>query len=303
MPDPYQVLGVDRKADADTIRKAYRKLARQWHPDVNKAPGAEKRFKEVNAANDVLSDPEKRRLYDEFGEASTRPGFDASRARAWSARGRGGPSGFDGSPIDLDDLLGSIFGGGGMGGGFDRSPRRGADQQIDIQVDFMLTVKGGDRPVLVRRPDGEVQTLTVPIPAGAKDGGKVRLKGQGLPPRGGGPCGDLLVRLSVVAHPHLKRIDDNLELEVPITVLEALRGGTITVPTPTGDIRLNVPAGATNGLRLRVKGRGIQRKGKPGDLFVVLRPIVPKSEDPEVIAAAERIEQAYATDPRSDLRI
>lgn len=299
MRDPYQVLGVDRKADADTIRKAYRKLARQWHPDVNDSADAADRFKEINAANDVLSDPEKRRLYDQFGEASTRPGFDAGRARAWS-RGRGG-AGFDGSPVDLDDLLGSIFGGGMSGAA--RSPRRGSDQQIEIQVDFMTTVLGGERAVSVRRPDGEVQSLTVPIPAGAKDGGKVRLKGQGLPPRGGGPCGDLLVRLSVGSHPHLRRIDDDLELEVPITVLEALRGATITVPTPTGDIRLNVPEGASNGLRLRVKGRGIQRKGRPGDLYVVLRPTVPRSDDPEVIAAAERIERAYATDPRSDIQL
>ncbi|MEM6931838.1 MAG: DnaJ domain-containing protein, partial [Myxococcota bacterium] len=107
MRDPYQVLGVDRKADADTIRKAYRKLAREWHPDVNHAPGAAERFKEINAANDVLSDPERRRLFDQFGEASTRPGFDAQRARQWSRGRRGGA---DGSPIDLDDLLGSIFG-------------------------------------------------------------------------------------------------------------------------------------------------------------------------------------------------
>ena len=299
MRDPYQVLGIDRKADADTIRKAYRKLARQWHPDVNPDPGAAERFKEINAANDVLSDPNKRRMYDQFGEASTRPGFDAHRARGWS-RGPGGDTG----PIDLDDLLGSIFGGGGGAGGFEqRQRRRGPDQQIDIQIDFMLTVTGGDRPVLVRRPDGEVQSLTVPIPAGAKDGGKVRLKGQGLPPRGGGPCGDLIVRLSVAPHPHLERTDDDLVLEVPITVLEAVRGGSITVPTPTGDIRLTVPAGASNGMRLRVKGRGIQRKGRPGDLFVVLRPIVPQSDDPEVIAAAERIESAYATDPRSDIRL
>ncbi len=301
MRDPYQVLGVDRKADADTIRKAYRRLARQWHPDVNDSPEAAERFKEINAANDVLSDDTKRRLWDEFGEVSTRPGFDPSRARQWS-RARGG---FDGGPIDLDDLLGSIFGGGGGGAaaGFDRGPRRGPDQRIDIQIDFMLTVTGGERPVLVRRPDGEVQTLTVPIPAGANDGGKVRLRGQGLPPRGGGPSGDLIVRLTVSPHSHLVRKGDDLELEVPITVLEAIRGGAITVPTPTGDIRLTVPAGATNGMRLRVKGRGVQRKGRPGDLYVVLRPTVPESEDPEVLAAAERIERAYPTDPRSTIRM
>ncbi|MBX2798792.1 MAG: DnaJ domain-containing protein [Myxococcales bacterium] len=297
MRDPYRVLGVDRSADTDTIRKAYRKLARQWHPDVNHDAGASERFKEVNAAYDVIGDEEKRRLYDEFGEASTRPGFDAARARAWG--GRGGRSAPFGGGVDVDDLIGSIFG----GGGFERGPRRGADQQLELTVDLITVVLGGERTITIRRPDGARDTLDVPIPAGAKNGGKVRLKGQGLPPRGGGPCGDLVVRIKVAPHPVLQRDGDHLEIEVPITILEALRGGTITVPTPMGDIRLTVPAGVKSGARLRVKGRGIQRKGAPGDLFVILRPTVPESTDPEVLAAAERIERAYDTDPRATLKI
>lgn len=295
MRDPYRVLGVDRRADADTIRKAYRKLARQWHPDINREPGAEDRFKEINSAYEILGDVEKRRMWDRFGEASTRPGFDASRARGW--QGSPGQGGFSGE-VDFEDLLGSFF-----GGGFERGPRRGSDQQLDLTVDFLTTVRGGERSVTIRRPDGRRETLDVPIPAGATDGGKVRLKGQGLPPRGGGPCGDLVVRLRVTEHPLLRRIDDDLELEVPITVLEALRGGTITVPTPTGDIRLTLPAGVRSGTRMRVRGRGVQRRGGAGDLYVVIRPTVPASTDPEVLAAAERIELAYATDPRADLKL
>lgn len=298
MRDPYRVLGVERSADADTIRKAYRKLARRWHPDVNRDAGASERFKEINAAYDVVGDADKRQLFDEFGEASTRPGFDAGRARAFRGA-RGGRAGFDVNGMDVDDLLGSIFG----GAGFDRGPRRGADQQVELAIDMITVVRGGERAITIRRPDGRRETLNVPIPAGAKDGGKVRLRGQGLPPRGGGPCGDLLVRLKVVPHHLLKRLGDDLEIEVPITVLEALRGATINVPTPTGDIRLTVPAGVRSGARLRVKGRGVQRRGKPGDLFVILRPTVPDTDDPEVIAAAERIEHGYATDPRAELKL
>jgi curved DNA-binding protein len=298
MQDPYTVLGVDRRADADTIRKAYRKLAKEWHPDVNPDPRAESRLKEINGAYEVLGDDDKRRLWDEFGEQSARPGFDANAARGF--RGRGGSAGFDGGAVDVDDLLGSLF---GAGGGFERGPRRGADQQLDLAVDFLTSVLGGERVVSLRRSDGTSETVRIPIPAGAKDGGRVRLKGHGLPPRGGGPCGDLLVNLKVQDHPLLRREDDDLVLEVPITLLEAIRGGPITVPTPTGDVKVTVPSGVQSGTRMRLKGRGVQKKDGPGDLYLLLRPQVPQSQDPEILAAAERIEQAYAGDVRKGLKI
>ncbi|MEQ1505056.1 MAG: DnaJ C-terminal domain-containing protein [Myxococcota bacterium] len=312
MRDPYTVLGVDRGADADTVRKAYRRLAKEWHPDLNKAPRAEERFKEINTAYEIVGDAEKRKLWDEFGEASTKTGFDPARARAF--RGGGGGAGgfrggFDGGGaggIDIEELLGSMFGGadrGGMGAGFDRGPRRGVDQTFELTVDFMTTVLGGERVISIRRPDGTSERLTVPIPAGARDGGKVRLRGQGLPPRGGGPCGDLVVVLRVLEHPHLRRDENDLELEVPITVSEALRGAAITVPTPTGDVKLTIPAGVTAGTRMRIKGRGVQKRGEPGDLYLVLRPTVPASADPEVLEAAERIERAYAEPVRSKLKL
>jgi curved DNA-binding protein len=302
MRDPYTVLGVTRAADADTVRKAYRKLAKEWHPDLNKRPGAADRFKEINAAYEIVGDAEKRRLWDEFGEASTRPGFEPERARAFRG-GAGRPYGFDGGGIDMEDLLGSLFGGGmGSGPGFDRG-RRGVDQKMELTVDFMTTVLGGERVIAIRRPDGSTDRLRVPIPAGAREEGKVRLRGQGLPPRGGGPCGDLIVVLRVLEHPYLRRDDDDLEMDVPITVLEAIRGGTVTVPTPTGDVKLTVPAGVQSGTRMRIRGRGIQKKGEPGDLYLVLRPVVPSSADPAIIEAAERIDAAYTGDVRADLKL
>lgn len=305
MTNPYTTLGVERGADPDVIRKAYKKLARKFHPDVNKDAGAEDRFKEINAAYDVVGDETKRKLYDEFGEVSTRPGFDAEAARAWSRQGggRGGApfdfgGGFSGG-VDMDDLLGSLFGAGVNPG----RQRRGADQSARVTVDFLTTVLGGEISLNIRRPDGRSETLKVPIPAGAKDKGRVRLKGKGAPPRGGGACGDLLVELSVRAHSHLKRKGDDLELEVPITIHEAIAGGSITVPTPTGDVKVTVPKGAANGARLRIKGRGVQKKGRPGHLYLVLRPTMPTGGGEEIEAAAEAMNAGYDTDVRGELKV
>jgi curved DNA-binding protein len=301
--DPYRTLGVDRTADTDTIRKKYRALAKLFHPDLNKDPKAADRFKQINAAHEILGDEEKRKLWDEFGEASTRPGFDAEKARAWKQMSGGGAGGFGGGGgVDVEDLLSSLFGGGAPGRGA-ASPRRGADQQVEVQIDFLTSILGGEHRFQMRRPDGRAEPVTVPIPAGAKAGGRIRLRGLGLPPRGGGPCGDLLVHLQVTDHPLLRRVEDDLELDVPITVLEAMKGAAITVPTPTGDVKVNVPAGARSGARLRIKGRGVQRKGAPGDLYLVLRPTVPATQSPEALAAAERLEAAYGTEVRGALKL
>lgn len=303
MRDPYAVLGVARDADQETIRKAFKKLARKYHPDVNKDAKAEDRFKEVNAAYEAVGDESKRRLWDEFGEASTRPGFDADAARAWQrGGGRGGginmdfSGGFPGG-VDMEDLLGSLFGSGTSA----QRERRGQDQATRVQVDFMTTVLGGEISLQLRRPDGSSEVLKVPIPPGAKDGGRVRLRGKGAPPRGGGACGDLLVELDVPAHPLLRRIDDDLEIDVPITVLEAMAGATITVPTPTGDVKVTVPKGAENGTRLRIKDRGIQKSGRPGHLFLVLRPTVPTEPTEAQLEAARAIEGGYRSPVREKL--
>ncbi len=309
MANPYDVLGVPRDADQETIRKTYKKLAKKYHPDVNKTKEAEAKFKEVNAAYDAVGDEEKRKLYDEFGEPSTRPGFDADKARQWS---RGAPSGFPGNAggsdfefggENMEDILSQLFGQGGAGESrfnAGRRQRRGRDQNADLEIDALTAIRGGETDLVITRPTGERENLRVRIPAGVKDGGVMHLKGQGLPPPGGGPCGDLHLRLTVPEHAHLRRLEDDLEMDVPITVLEALKGATITVPTPTGDVKVTVPAGVASGQRLRLKGRGIQ-KSPPGDLYLALRPAVPVSQDAEVVAAAERIEQAYTTSVRAGL--
>lgn len=290
--DPYSVLGVQRTADADTIRKTFKKLARTYHPDVNKTPGAEERFKEVNSAYDTIGDADKRRLYDEFGEASTRPGFNAQQARAWQQQGAGGMGGFDfaGDGVDMQDLLGSLF---GAGGGRGRS-RRGRDVETHIEVDFMVAVLGGDRDLSLRDASGHLDNLRVKIPAGINDGAKLKLSGRGQPPPGGGPCGDLHVVIHVRPHPLLRREADDLELDVPITILEGLQGASVTVPTPTGDVKVKVPANAKSGSRLRLKGRGVQAK-TPGDLYLVLRPTLPDQTDEATIEAARALEASYSS--------
>lgn len=314
MRDPYDVLGVSRDADQEAIRKAYKQLARKYHPDRNKSPDAETRFKEINAANDILGDEAKRKLFDEFGEMSTRPGFDADKARAWSRAsaggGRaggfpggmgGGPGGYDfGGDVDIEDLLGSMFGAAAGGRGRPRA-RRGQDQQATMAIDPMLAILGGETIIQLPRPGGEAESLKVRIPAGVADGGKLRLKGQGYPPPGGGECGDLHIRLHVPAHPRLARDGDDLELEVPVTVLEALRGASIAVPTPTGEIKVNVPPGSSSGTKLRIRGRGVQRSGNPGDLYLALKVVVPDTSEEDAIAAAETLEKAYPGPVRAGL--
>lgn len=304
MKDPYATLGVARDADQDTIRKSFKKLARTYHPDVNKDASAEARFKEVNAAYEAIGDEGKRKLWDEFGEASTRPGFDADAARAWQRGhpGRGGVNmdfggGFGG--VDMEDLLGSLF---GAGAGAARE-RRGADQSTRVAVDFLTTVLGGEITLQLRRPGGGTEDLKVPIPAGAKDGGRVRLRGKGAVPRGGGAAGDLLVELDVTPHPLLRRVDDDLELEVPVTILEAMTGASITVPTPTGDVRVTVPPGSENGTRLRIKDRGVQKPGRPGHLYLVLRPTVPPNPSEAALEAARTLEAAYEAPVRGKLTL
>ena len=293
MSNPYQVLGVTKEADGDTIKKAFKKLARKYHPDVNQDPKAIEKFKEVNSAYDTLGDPSKRKLYDRFGDASTRPGFDPN-----GFQGFGGGSPF-GHGSNMEDMLSSIFGGGG-GGGF-RGPRRGPDQQLQVNVDPILSFTGGEQSIRVPSPSGPAQQVKIRIPAGATDGSTLRLKGSGLPPRGGGACGDLLIRLNVHAHAVFRRNGDDLEMDLPITILEALKGGPIAAPTPTGPVKINVPAGAQSGQRLRLRGKGVQRPSSPGNLYIVLRPSIPETISPEALEAAEVLEGYYDADIRAKL--
>ncbi|MBT3219782.1 MAG: DnaJ domain-containing protein [Proteobacteria bacterium] len=312
MTNPYAVLGVDESADQDTIKKAFKKLARKYHPDRNSSSGAGERFIEINTAYDILGDPEKRKLYDEFGDVSLRPGFNAEQARAWGAGPRS-PFGHQGSPLGdfpggfkfhgaggMEDILGSMFGSGPQQ---QRRETRGPNRQVEVTIDFMKSVLGSEDSIRLSQPDGRVETIKFRIPAGVKSGGVLTLKGHGMPPAGGGPCGDLKIRLNIGKHPHLRRIEaKDLEMDVPITILEAMKGATITIPTPTGLVKVNIPAGVSSHVRLRLKGRGIQVP-VPGDLYVDCRPVLPKSTDAGVFQAAQRLEEADIGNLRGKIRI
>ena len=287
MSDFYRALGVPRTASGAEIKKAYRKLARELHPDARPDdPVAEERFKEVSQAYETLGDDEKRKLYDEFGAASTRPGFNAEAARAQKAWSSGMGGGFGGMPgmgggVNLSDLFGGGFGG----------PRKGRDIHAEITTDFRSAALGGERDLTFQ--DG--RRITVRIPAGVETGSTLRLRGQGGPGREGGPAGDLRVTVVVAPHPVFRREGLHLHVDVPITIGEAILGGKIQVPTLDGKIKMTVPARSQTGTKLRARGKGVHRKGRtPGDLYVHLQIQIPEGElSDEVLEAVRVLEGAY----------
>jgi DnaJ-class molecular chaperone len=310
--DPYEVLGVARDADADSIRKTYRKLARQYHPDLN--PGdqaAEERFKDVSRAHEVLSDPEKRRNYDEFGEIALEHGFDAEKAReAFGAR-----FGFAGAPQGggfeefqfggIDDLLGGFFGGGrGEPGGL---RLRGPDLETELELDFLEAVRGCEKPLRLSRPtaDGGTspETVTVRIPPGVDERGRLRVAGKGAPGIGGGPPGDLWARLRVRPHRVFRREGRNLVVDLPITVREAIQGARVDVPTLEGRVTLSVPPGTDSGKRLRLRGKGVPdpRGGPAGDLFAQIQIRVPRDLDAETQSSLDGLARFEDPEIRKEL--
>jgi curved DNA-binding protein len=312
--DFYSVLGVSKSADADAIKKAYRKLARDLHPDKN--PGneaAEARFKAVNRAYEALHDPKKRALYDEFGEEALREGFDADKARAYKqwAGGGGGASGFRGGAsgartVNLEDLFGGGASGfeGDLGDLFGRARRRGPVKGHDLEqehtVDFETAVRG--TTIQLRSPDSR-DAVTVRIPPGADEGSRVRIPGQGGPSPNGGPSGDLVLILHVRSHPLFKREGDDLHLDVPIKVTEAVRGTKVKVPTFDGPVAVKVPPGTQSGTVLRVRGKGVSRKGRPqGDLYVRFMIHVPRARNDEEAKQIDRALDELARFEDPDLR-
>ncbi len=305
--DLYNTLGVSRDASASEVKKAYRQLTREFHPDKN--PGndaAEERFKAVSSAYDVISDPERRSLYDEFGDMSLTQGFDATRARAYKnqqrayAGGRGGgfAGGSGGFPMDesmfsdvgdaretnFDDLLSRLFGGGRVRAGGSPQPRarRGADISGEISVGFNDALVGTTVPLRLDAADGGMSTLDVKVPAGMKDGAKLRLRGKG---GGGTPPGDIILTVRVGGHKLLERDGDDLRLRLPVTALEAYRGGPIDVPTPWGAVTVKLSPGSQSGQTLRLRGRGVRPAGdKPaGDLMVTLDVRLPEAGDERLL--------------------
>ena len=322
--DLYATLGVPKDADAATIKKTYRKLARDLHPDKN--PGnkaSEARFKTVNHAYDVLGDATKRKLYDEFGEEALREGFDAEKARAykqWQSRAGSGGGGFrggyGGGAVNLEDLFSGAVPGGSVDGNGDpfgdlfgrasrrRGPAKGRDYEQELTVDFASAVKGTS--LQLRNPSSP-EPVTVRIPPGAEEGSRVRIKGQGAASPNGGPSGDLILVIHVEPHPLFTREGDDLELEVPIWVSEAINGARVKVPTFDGDVTVKVPPGTQSGTKLRVRGKGVARKGRdPGDLYVRFMVHVPKSDSPRLLELADEIakfEASEAGDVRANLHI
>ncbi len=308
--DFYQILGVDRTASQDEIQRAYRKLARANHPDVNKDPAAEERFKDVSEAYDVLSDPQTRRRYDAFGpdfrqvpedvdpqawrraQAGARAGAGAGRA------GRGSGGGFSygaGGDVDLDDLLGGLFGGrAGRGWG----PVAGADQTAEISLTLEEAYQGARRSISLAGPEG-TRSLDVTIPAGVTDGQRIRLAGQGGRGSDGARPGELYLVVRIAPHRTFRLEGRDLHVELRLAPWEAALGTSVAIPTPGGEAKVKVPPGTSSGRRLRLRGRGLPNpKGKPGDLLAEARIMVPHRPSDAERELFEQLAAASDFDPR-----
>jgi curved DNA-binding protein len=300
--DYYKTLGVERSATQDEVKRAYRKLARKYHPDVSKEPDAEERFKEVGEAYEVLKDPEKRAAYDKLG-SQWRTGEEFRPPPDWDAHFE-----FSGDPGAFSDFFESLFGRGGFGA---RRPGAGAyraaglDHHAKVLIDLEDSFRGTTRGITLQRPvagaDGRVRTeehtLKVRIPRGVKPGQHIRLAGQGEPGIGGGPAGDLYLEVAFRPHPLYRVEGSDLHLELPVSPWEAALGETVQVPTPDGPVDLKIPPGSNGGRRLRLKGRGLPSR-PPGDMYVQLRIALPPADTPEARALYERMQRELAFNPR-----
>ncbi len=335
--DYYDILGVPKSASADEIKRAHRKLVRQYHPDVNKDnKQAEEKFKEAQEAYDVLSDEQKRKQYDQFGHAGVNGGaggggdpFEAFRRAAGGGGGswRAGPNvtvdeidprDFSNAG-DFGDIFEQFFGGrggfgpagagaagraggsrGGRGRGHPPPPDRGADIEHAVTLTFEQAARGVTLPLQISR-DGRLETIDVKIPAGVKDGSKVRLKGRGQHVAGA-PAGDLYIVTAVRPHPVFRREDLDVLAEVPISVYEALLGTKVTVPTLDGQVTITIPPGTGSGAKLRVKGRGVHRGDEKGDQLCVVKIVVPKDLGDDEKDLVRQLEARRPVDTRADLK-
>jgi DnaJ-class molecular chaperone len=303
---PYEVLGVKRDASTDEIRKAYRKLAKEFHPDLNPGkPAAEARFKAVTAAYDILSDPEKRGRYDrgEIDETGAeRPRYSyrphAEGAQGWKYQ----PAG-ETDIGDLDDLFamfgrGARRGGGRAGPGGEGFSMPGPDRHFTLTIDFVTAVTGGKQRLALSSDEW----LDVTIPPGIEDGQVLRLKGKGAPGFGGAPPGDALIEIHIAPHPWFRREGDNIHMELPVSLAEAVLGARVPVATVTGPVTMTIPKGSDAGTRLRLRGKGVHRRGhSPGDQYVTLKVVIGHSGDPELAQFLEEWAKTHPSDPRRDM--
>lgn len=311
-PDYYKLLGVSRNATAEEIRKAYKKIVRENHPDVKPDDkAAAQRFSSAQEAYDILGDEEKRKQYDQFGAAYFKGGGGPGpqgRNYRWSA----GP----GETVDFSDIfgqmdLGDLFGGAAGRGGFGgfggqqprQGPRKGEDQRSEVLVPFQVAAEGGTHELQLRRGD-KLERLNVKVPAGVEQGSVIRLAGQGLPGAAGGPAGDLLITIQVAPHPYFRREGKNLLLDVPITPVEAALGAKVEVPTLSeGKVVLTVPAGASSGTKLRLRGKGVldAKSQQRGDQLVVIKIVIPHPLSDRARELYEELAKAESANPRQGL--
>ncbi|MDR3557127.1 MAG: DnaJ C-terminal domain-containing protein [Syntrophobacteraceae bacterium] len=321
--DYYEILGVKRTAGQDEIQRAYRKLARKYHPDVSKASNAEDKFKELNEAYEVLKDPEKRKLYDQLG-SNWRAGQDFKPPPGWQTHdfGGGGPHqtefNFGGGAGGFSDFFESMFGGtgfrqtrGGAGhGGFGRGGvlrQPGADQETSIRISLEDAFHGGVKPIILQsrsvNPQGQLEVAEkrydVKIPAGILPNQKIRLSGQGAEGTGGGQRGHLYLKVEIEPHPVFSLTGRDITMELAVSPWEAVLGAEVRVPTLSGSVDLKVPPGAQGGQKLRLRGKGMPNpKGAAGDLYVTIVLKVPTHPSPKEVELFEQLKKISNFDPR-----
>lgn len=311
--DYYSVLGVEKTATQDEIKRAYRKLARKFHPDLNKDEGAEEKFKEIGEANEVLSDPEKRAAYDELGKAY-KAGQEFRPPPDWNS-GFEFSQGYDGSEDaspHFSDFFDSLFGEAYRQQRSEHAKARfhakGQDHHAKILIDLDDALNGAKRTISLKVPelteDGHLQVkerkLNVSIPKGMQEGQHIRLQGQGTPGLGEGPAGDLYLEIAFRPHPHYHADGKDLYLDLPVAPWEAALGAKVNIPTPAGPVDLSIPPGSGQGRKLRLKGRGLPAS-TPGDLYATLKIVLPPADNDKAKELYEKMAKELNFDPRKHL--